>query len=314
MAYRSCRFIPLLLLCTGIFITTACSLPMLQSGTKLHSPLREIQVSSSDDVTLYVRVTGDTKHGPVLITVHGGPGMSSRYMLSMEQLAGADLAVVSWDQRGAGQSTSPPSEQVHYTLAKYAEDLEAVRKAIGVETVHVLGHSFGGIVALQYAIHHPDQVQSLILVNGGPPSWEGLLEAQAALSMQIHDLQQEGIISTEPPQSEAEAVQMILPAYYSDPAFQLPTIDLGGVINLSTTANQLTYAELEGYDLTPDLAALTQRVLILRGVDDPFGDAMIEATREALTNADVKLVELPDCGHFWQECPDEFLKQVREFL
>ena len=77
---------------------------------------------------------------------------------------------------------------------------------------------------------------------------------------------------------------------------------------------RITYAELEGYDLTPDLGSLTQRVLILRGADDPFGDAMIEATREALTNADVKLVELPDCGHFWQECPHEFFKQVRAYL
>jgi proline iminopeptidase len=240
--------------------------------------------------------------------------MSSRYMLGLEQLAGPDLAVVSWDQRGADQSTSPPGESAYYTLPKYAEDLDAVRRAVGAEQVHLLGHSWGGIVALQYAILYPDNVQSLILVNGGPPSWEGLLRAQAALSMRIQTLRQEGIISTGTPQSEAEAMMAILPAYFSDPTYQLPASDLKGVINFSATANRLTYTELEDYDLTPELASLTQRVLILHGADDPFGGAMIDATREALANADVKVIELPDCGHYWQECPDEFFRYVRDFF
>lgn len=308
------RFLPLPVICTGIFALSTCCLPMLQSEIETQLPLREIRVSSSDNVSLYVRIAGMAKDQAALITVHGGPGMSSRYMHGLEELAGPDLAVVSWDQRGAGQSTSPPDESTYYTLPKYAEDLDAVRQAFGAETVHLLGHSWGGIVALQYAILYPGRVQSLILVNGGSPTWEGLLRAQASLSMRIHALQQEDIISTKPPQFEAETVKTILPAYFSDPAFQLPANDLAGVINLSTTANQLTYAELEGYDLTPELALLTQRVLILQGADDPFGNTMIEATREALTNADVNVVELPDCGHFWQECPDEFLNQVREFL
>ncbi|MFC1620195.1 alpha/beta fold hydrolase, partial [Candidatus Neomarinimicrobiota bacterium] len=241
---------------------------MLQSEGDLQSPVREIRVPASDDVSLYVRVAGQANTGAALITIHGGPGMSSRYMLSLEQLAGPDLTVVSWDQRGADQSTSPPDESTYYTLPKYAEDLDAVRQAVGADKVHLLGHSWGGIVALQYAVLYPDNVQSLILVNGGPPSWEGLLRAQAALSMRIHNLQQEGVMSTEPPQSTAEAMKAILPAYFSDPSFRFPPKDLKGVINLSPVANQLTYAQLEGFDLAPDLAGLTQRVLILRGADD----------------------------------------------
>ena len=308
------RFIPPLLLCTGIFALSACCFLMLQSEMETPPPVREIRASSSDNVSLYARIAGAAVDQAVLITVHGGPGMSSLYMRSLEQLAGPDLAVASWDQRGTGQSTGPPDERSYYTLAKYAEDLEAIREAVGAAAVHILGHSWGGIVALQYAILYPDRVQSLILVNGGPPSWEGLLQAQASLSLRIHALQQEGLISTEPPQSESGAVKNILPAYFADPSFQLPANDLAGVINLGTIANRLTYAELEGYDLTPGLASLTQPVLILHGANDPFGTAMIEAARDALTNADVKAVELPDCGHFWQECPDEFFRQVREFL
>jgi proline iminopeptidase len=287
---------------------------MPQSEVELQPPVREIRVPASDNVSLYVRVAGPAKSGPVLITIHGGPGMSSRYMLSLEQLAGPDLTVVSWDQRGANLSTSPPDESSCYSLPKYAKDLEAVRLAVGAETVHLLGHSWGGIVALQYAILYPDNVQSLILVNGGPPSWEELLRAQASLSMRIHALQQDGIMTTETPQSAAEALIAVLPAYFFDPSFQLPPNDLAGVINLSLAANQLTYEQLEDFDLTPDLAGLTMQVLILHGADDPFGGAMIDATREALANAEVKVIGLPDCGHFWQECPDDFYCAVRGFL
>jgi proline iminopeptidase len=264
---------------------------MPQSEVELQPPVREIRVPASDNVSLYVRVAGPAKSGPVLITIHGGPGMSSRYMLSLEQLAGPDLTVVSWDQRGANLSTSPPDESSCYSLPKYAKDLEAVRLAVGAETVHLLGHSWGGIVALQYAILYPDNVQ-----------------------MRIHALQQDGIMTTETPQSAAEALIAVLPAYFFDPSFQLPPNDLAGVINLSLAANQLTYEQLEDFDLTPDLAGLTMQVLILHGADDPFGGAMIDATREALANAEVKVIGLPDCGHFWQECPDDFYCAVRGFL
>lgn len=78
---------------------------------------------NSNGVAQYVRVSGDPSSGETLIAIHGGPGMTSDYMLNLEKLAGPDLAVVSYDQRGIGRSSSPQAEPGNYTLNQYTEDL-----------------------------------------------------------------------------------------------------------------------------------------------------------------------------------------------
>lgn len=296
-----------LLILTLLWISCSAGVATLQT--------REME-AAGDGVSLYVRVAGDPGSGEVLIALHGGPGMNSAYMLNLEQLAGQGLAVVNYDQRGSGHSTSPPAEVSNYTLAEYVKDIEAVREALGVEKVHLLGHSWGGILALQYAILYPQRVQSLILVNSGPPTWEGIMEAQASLGTRVQALQQAGVLQTGQPQSAGEALKMVLPAYFSDPSFWFSSEseDEKGEVTYNQAASNLTMAAIEGYDITPDLARLDHRVLILRGADDPFGRPMIEATRVALENARVELVELEQCGHFWHECPDEFFARVRAFL
>jgi pimeloyl-ACP methyl ester carboxylesterase len=68
------------------------------------------------------------------------------------------------------------------------------------------------------------------------------------------------------------------------------------------------------YDFTAEVAGLNHPVLMLCGANDPFGLSMAETTRAALSTARVKFVVLEGCGHFWQECPDEFFTHVRAFL
>jgi pimeloyl-ACP methyl ester carboxylesterase len=63
-----------------------------------------------------------------------------------------------------------------------------------------------------------------------------------------------------------------------------------------------------------DYDTLDHRVLILWGEDDPFGLPVGEATRDALSAAQVEFVVIPNRGHFWQECPDAFFARVRAFL
>ena len=69
-----------------------------------------------------------------------------------------------------------------------------------------------------------------------------------------------------------------------------------------------------GYDFSADLAALQVPVLILYGMDDPFGLPMAEATRDALENSTVTYVLLERCGHFWHECPEAAYREIRSFL
>jgi len=255
-------------------------------------------------------MAGDPKAGDVLIAIHGGPGNSSDYMLSLEQLASGELAVVNYDQRGTGQSTELSGG---YAMDNYIADLEAVRQAVGAEaagaskSVHLLAHSWGGLVALRYAAAHPPKVRSIILMGSGVLTPEAAQAGQRNKAQRIAALQEQGVI----PQPLTSLTD-ILPAYFSDPNFDMP--DELKNMHYNPTVEQMTWAALGNYDFAAGLDRLAHPVLVLWGEDDPFGMAYVEATKRALSAATVEIVVLEKCGHYWHECPDEFFSHVRVFL
>ena len=101
--------------------------------------------------------------GPATLLVHpGGPGLTYHYLRGLLKLANAHLRVVLFNPRGVGHSWSPRSPR-EYTLAAMAEDVEAIRKALHISELHLLGYSAGGFVALEYAHRHQNRLTSLIL-------------------------------------------------------------------------------------------------------------------------------------------------------
>jgi len=300
-----------IIICVTILtlLVTACSNPAISGPQEL--------TVESDEITLYVRVTGDPSSGNVLIAIHGGPGMTLDYMLNLETLAGSDLAVVTYDQRGVGRSSSPAEDPANYTLAKYTRDLEAVRQAIGVDQVTLFGHSWGGILAQSYATLYLEHVASIILMGSGPPTWEKMLQCQDALGQRIMALIQQGNIVEKPEPGSPEAEKGILPAYFSDPTFWFSPDDLGSaplVDERTTKVNDLTWSANAGFDLTADLAGLNLHVLNLWGEDDPVRPVASPEIIASLPNAEVETEVFSHCGHFWHECPDQFFTAVRAFL
>lgn len=271
--------------------------------------IQELEIPA-EDITLFVRIAGNADSGHILIASNGGPGLTSNYMRSLEALAGPELAVVTYDQRGNGRSTSPQLIRTNFELADYAADIEAIRQAVGAEHIHLFGHSFGGLVAMEYAVRYPDRARTLILFGSAPPAWETIQEAFARFNKRVAALRADDML----PQPSGNGLEAILPTYFSDPTFTFSSDDPGGVPAQNTAVNQLTWTAITGYDLTNDLAALRLPVLILYGTDDPFGLPMAEAGRDALINADVTYVLLDRCGHFWHECPAAAFEAIRPFL
>ena len=134
---------------------TTLSAERVRSGTTM--PIR--------DVSLFVKVVG---RGDPLLLMHGGPGADHTTMLPFRRLADR-FTLVFYDHRCNGRSTGAPSSM---TWENLTADAEALRQRLGFERWAVLGHSFGGHVALEYALRYPDRLSHLVLLDtGGDSHW-----------------------------------------------------------------------------------------------------------------------------------------------
>ncbi len=101
--------------------------------------------------------------GPATLLVHpGGPGLTYHYLRGLLKLANAHLRVVLFNPRGVGHSWRPRVAR-EYTIGAMAEDVEAIRKALKITELHLLGYSAGGFVALEYASRRQERLTSLLL-------------------------------------------------------------------------------------------------------------------------------------------------------
>ena len=113
------------------------------------------------DVSLYVDVVG---RGEPIVLMHGGPSADLWTMGAFRRLAD-QFTVVLYDHRCNGRSTGPPASTM--TWDNLTADADALREHLGFERWAVLGHSFGGHVALEYALRYPERVSRLVLVDTG---------------------------------------------------------------------------------------------------------------------------------------------------
>src|SRR4029453_16438685 len=102
-----------------------------------------------------------------VIVVHGGPDFDHEYLLPELDGLARSLHLVYYDQRGRGRSFSPDDREAVAIKSEVAH-LHSVRARIGAESVVPLGHSWGKVLALEYALRHPERVSRLILLNSAP--------------------------------------------------------------------------------------------------------------------------------------------------
>src|SRR6185503_1952423 len=114
----------------------------------------------------YYRVAGVPREGvPPVVFLHGGPGQGSEHFDVLEgPYLETVLRMVYYDQRGSGKSERPAGGD--YKLGTLVEDVDALRRNLGVEKIAIIGHSFGGLLAIEYAKAHPEQVSHLVFVSG----------------------------------------------------------------------------------------------------------------------------------------------------
>ena len=124
---------------------------------------------------LFYRSVGDGDN--VLLCLHGGPGIPHYYLLPLAKLASPNFRVVFYDQLGVGSSEKPEDVSL-FNIERGAEEVEGVRKALGLGKLNLLGSSYGGALALQYALKYQKNIKKLIIASGLASVSETVAEMQ----------------------------------------------------------------------------------------------------------------------------------------
>ncbi|MFC7310263.1 proline iminopeptidase-family hydrolase [Streptomyces monticola] len=135
----------------------------------------------------WYRVTGDLGSGlPPVVVVHGGPGSTHDYLLSLTRLTEAGHAVVHYDQLGNGGSTHLPGRGPEFwTVDLFLDQLDQLLKALNIADSYILyGQSWGGLLVAKHAAARPAGLRGLVIANA-PASYPLWLEEMAVLRAQL---------------------------------------------------------------------------------------------------------------------------------
>lgn len=247
-----------------------------------------------------VEVCGDC--GPAVLLVHGSGGNRATWWQQVVRLVDR-FTVVTLDLRGAGRSSD--STDTAGPVA-WADDLEAVRVALGVEAWHVVGHSAGGWAALRYAATHPSRTLSAVALSSLAGVFPPLAEEHwsaftAALSTQGW---------ADPPLARPLS---LTPAFCEERPDLAHLYQLVGSLNPPPSATSPA-TRIRAADLTAEqLDRLTMPVVFVTGEHDPI--APPGPVRAAAEVCGARFVELPGCGHLalWER-PDRVDEVLRQLL
>lgn len=111
---------------------------------------------------IWYKITGSGKGIP-LLTLHGGPGAGHDYLEPLQAL-GNERPVIFYDQLGCGKSDKPDSPAL-WTIERFADEIDEVRNALGLDRIHLLGQSWGGWLGVEYLLRHPPGLASCVLAS-----------------------------------------------------------------------------------------------------------------------------------------------------
>ncbi len=263
--------------------------------------------------------------GPeALLLVHGGPGMSCDYLReSHARLAGDRYRVVAYDQLGSGASDRPDDPAL-WTIGRFVEELEAVRIALGLSKVHLLGQSWGSFLAIEYALTRPDRIKTLIVCDGAAdmPQLSGEMERlRSALGVDtvtmMHRHEAEGTFD----HPEYRGAMDVLTWRHVCRLQDWPPALLRSVSNVNAQVagtivgpNDYVFrGNLRHWNRMPDLGRITQPALVLCGLHDELTPTCARRVHEALPDSRIKVFQNSSHTPFLEE-PEEYFGVLQAFL
>lgn len=270
--------------------------------------------------SIWYRVSGTPKGTP-LVLLHGGPGFSSYYLKPFEDL-GDERVLVRYDQLGGGKSDQI-TDTTMFTISHFVNELDSLRSHLGYASWHVLGHSWGTILALEYYRAHPEHVASLTFGSAvfDIPAYE---QRARQLVKTLSDSAQRAIRKAEAARRyDAPDYLNATNEFYGLYVFRRPVqADLDSSF---ATFNEAIYNYMQGpseftitgtlkaYDVTAFLPQIAVPALLTVGEFDEVGPELIKQFAAKIPGA--RFAQLAGSAHItpW-DARDESVRLEREFL
>lgn len=260
---------------------------------------------------------------PTLVCHPGGPGFSSRFFGDFAGL-GDELELVLVDPRGTG-ATPRPGDRGAYAIEDYVADLEELREHLGLERLHLLGYSHGGVVAMAYAARHPRRVERLILLATAPrfhaEQDEAMHAAMAERSGERWYADAVAALEAEQAGGEFTDEELTdicdreLPLYFARfGERERRFLDAVHERVNADALNRWNTQEFTSFDLRPELDRIEAPTLVIAGARD-FICSPASARETAAAIRDARVAVVGGAGHVIHvEQPEALREEVLRFL
>jgi len=243
--------------------------------------------------------------GPAVLVLHGGPGLSD-YTASLAAELEDAYTVIRYQQRGLAPSTTSGP----FSVTRHIADAVAVLDAAGVRRAYVVGHSWGGHLAMHLAVRHPGRVLGLVIVDplGAVPDG-GLADlgqnltqrTPPELAARAVELDERAMAGQGTAADALESLAIVWPGYFSSPeaASPMPPLQISAECYAGTFAS--IQAHFDEHTLERSLPALAMPALFVLGGASPIPARHGVATADLIPGA---RYQIEDTGHFpWLERP-----------
>lgn len=261
---------------------------------------------------------GRMREKPIAFVIHGGPGSDhSGFKPSMSPLA-ETMQLVYFDHRGQGRSAK--GDPARYTLDENVEDMEALRKHLGIEKIVSIGTSYGGMVAMAHAARYPNSVEKLVLAVTAahhgfiPRAKEILKERGTPEQIAVCERLWNGTFETVEQHAHFYDVMGPLYAVKHNPAAAVAGRSRGILTPEAINRAFGPGGFLRSYDLRPELSKITAPTLILAGEKDWICAPEFSQEIHRLMPGSILNI-FPNCGHSLRaDAPEAYCAALAAFV
>ncbi|MDF2722008.1 MAG: alpha/beta hydrolase fold protein [Paenibacillus sp.] len=273
--------------------------------------LKQLKING---VMLHVEDQGE---GPAIVTLHGGPGLGSRHgdAATFGSFASEGYRVVSYDQRGNGESEGAEP----YSHEQFNADTEALRQELGLGKIVIAGGSYGGYLALEYALRYPQHVAGIVLRDTAASNAYRNTAHDRAMKSGLPGVTEEMLNRLFNGEAKSdddfrEMYSAILPLYWVEFTQQMLDDHINSIIFRHETHNWAFSRNQPNFNIVDKLKTIQAPTLVLCGRHDWI--TPLEASEEiAREIPNSRLVIFEKSGHSPQkEEREKFLGEVRRFL